>query len=82
LTTGTLSCVAFAVFDAALPGAYPLHAPDEAHALSLVRALRPHANPDDRFLLLVLDDQPVLADALITYGARHELETIRMRGAI
>jgi ribosomal protein S18 acetylase RimI-like enzyme len=74
--------VALAVFDPALPGVYPLHAPDELHALSLLRALRPLARPDARFFLLVIEDQPALTDALIAEGARWERETLRMQGAL
>ncbi len=73
---------AFTVFDPAFPGTYPFRAPDAVHALSLLRALRPFARPDDAHVNMMIENQRELAEALVDSGAQKRLETVFMRGLI
>lgn len=73
---------AFTVFDPAFPGTYPFCAPDVPHALSLLRALRPFARPEDEVVNMMLENQRELAESLIRHGAVKRLETTLMRGAL
>jgi GNAT superfamily N-acetyltransferase len=74
--------LAVCVFDPAFPGAYPFRASDEAHALSLIRALRPHARPEHAVINLVIEAQPEIAQALLAAGAKLRMEILHMRGPI
>lgn len=78
----TPSGSAAAVFDASFPGCNPFRATDAAHALALLRALRPHARPEHAFLNLALEDQHALADALVAAGATPRFEMLKMRAAL
>jgi hypothetical protein len=73
---------ALVVFDPAFPGTFPLRVPDLPHALSLLRALRPHARREDRFILIATEHQEALTDALISVGAIARFEMVSMRGPI
>lgn len=73
---------ALGVFDVGFPGIRPFRAPDLAHALSLLRALRPFAQPEHAFVVVMVEDQPDLAEALLRAGATLRLETTFMRGPI
>lgn len=74
--------VGAAVFDPAFPGAYPFRVARPGHALLLLRALRPHARPEDATLSVVVEDRHDVADALIAAGASLRLEILRMNGAL
>ena len=82
IATGSATRAAVAVFDPAFPGTYPFRAPDLAHALSLLRAFRPHARPEDEVVNMLIENQRELAEALIRTGATKKLETAFMRGSI
>lgn len=73
---------ALAVFDVRFPGIRPFRAPDLAHALSLLRALRPFARPEHASVVAMVEDQGELAEALLRAGATLRLETRFMRGPI
>lgn len=73
---------AVAVFDPVFPGTYPIRAPDLPHVLSLLRALRSHARPEDPFVLIPIENQAEIADALVATGAIQRFEMVFMRGAI
>ena len=76
---------ALAAFDVGFPGVHPFRAPDLAHALSLLRALRPFARlarPEYAFVNVMVEDQPDVAQALLRAGATLRLETTFMRGPI
>jgi len=77
--------VAFAVFSAGFPGAYPFRARDLAATDALVAALaaRVDAAPEGRaYFQLVVEDDEALARALLARGAVHVLEVIVMKGAL
>jgi GNAT superfamily N-acetyltransferase len=73
---------AVAVFDVAFPGIRPLHAPDLPHALSLLRAARPHALPEHDGVNTLVEDQPALAKELLAKGAALRLEALAMGMAL
>jgi GNAT superfamily N-acetyltransferase len=70
------------VFDVGFPGAHPFRASDRTHALSLLRAVRPFARPEDGVLHLMVENHRELADDLVRAGARLKLETVFMRGRL
>jgi ribosomal protein S18 acetylase RimI-like enzyme len=73
--------VALGVFDRGFPGVYPIRAPDGPSALSLIRAFRPHARPEDAIVHVMVEDQPAIAEALLRAGASLKIEVITMDGA-
>lgn len=73
---------ALGVFDVGFPSIRPFRTPDLAHALSLLRALRPFARPEHASVVVMVEDQPDLAEALLRAGATLRLETMFMRGPI
>jgi GNAT superfamily N-acetyltransferase len=75
----TRANVALVVFDVRFPGMHPFRVPDEAHALSLFRALRPRAKPEHAWVQVVIEDNRALTEALTARGARLYLETLAMR---
>ena len=80
--SSTASRSALAVFHPTFPGTSPFRAPDMAHALSLLRVLRPFARPEDAFVHMMAENQPELAEGLIQFGAQKKLETVFMRGPL
>lgn len=80
--SGTAARSALAVFHPAFPGTSPFRAPDMAHALSLLRALRPFARPEDALVHMMIEDQLDLAEGLIRVGATMKIETTFMRGPL
>jgi hypothetical protein len=73
---------ALAAFDPAFPGARPFCAPTRAHALSLLRALRPHAFPEHDENNFLLEDRTELAAALRGAGAKLRFVVQQMHGPI
>jgi ribosomal-protein-alanine N-acetyltransferase len=59
--------VGFAAFDPGFPGVYPLRVTRPALMRPLLEALRPHATQDR--VLLMVEGEPALRDALVTNGA-------------
>ena len=74
--------LAAAVFDTGFPGAYPFRASSEVAALSMLRALRPHAKPSDEIVNIAIMDQPETANVIVARGATVRLETVHMRVAL
>jgi GNAT superfamily N-acetyltransferase len=74
--------LALAVFEPAFPGAHPFRAPTPAHALSLLRALRPFALPEHDHVNFLLEDDAALANALRGSGAILRFEILQMNGPI
>jgi GNAT superfamily N-acetyltransferase len=72
---------AMGVFDRGFPGVYPFHAHDAAHALALLRALRPFA-PENPLVFLMIENQTDLGAALVSAGADLRMETVFMRGPV
>ena len=71
-----------AVFNPSFPGIYPFRAPDMAHTLSLLRAFRPFARPEDAVVHMMIEDHPKIAEGLIQLGATKKIETVFMRGPL
>jgi GNAT superfamily N-acetyltransferase len=82
IATGAGSRASLGVFDPGFPGTYPFRAAETAHALSLLRAFRPFARPEDDVVNMLVENQPELAQGLIRAGATKRLETVLMRGPI
>ena len=57
-------------------------APGVEHALSLLRALKPFARPEDSVINVMVEDHPRLAQDLVRAGATLKLETAFMRGSL
>jgi ribosomal-protein-alanine N-acetyltransferase len=71
---------AFAVFDPAFPGVYPLGAARPEHARPLFDALHPHARAPH--LNIFVEGGEALANALLGGGATLTFEILRMGGAL
>ncbi len=76
------AALGFAGFDPAFPGAYPFRMARPTLAAPLLEALRPHAQPGDAHLRLLVEDDPALAAALREAGASTRLAMHHMTGTI
>jgi GNAT superfamily N-acetyltransferase len=71
-----------ACFDPAFPGAFPFAVARPALAGALLRAVRPHARPDDTQVNLVVEHHDELVGALIAAGAEVRLRLIHYIGPL
>lgn len=71
-----------ACFDPAFPGAFPFAVVRPALAGSLLRAIRPHARPDDPAVDVVIERDAALADALIAAGAELRQRLLHYAGPL
>lgn len=74
--------VGAAVFHPEFPGAYPFRVTRPELAFKLLAALGPYARPQDEIVNVVVEDSPLVADALIAAGATLRLESIHMKGPL
>jgi GNAT superfamily N-acetyltransferase len=72
--------VGAAIFHPHFPGAYPFRVARPALALTLLRAIRPHARPEDVVVNVVVEEDLTIADALLALGASVKLEILHMKG--
>lgn len=71
-----------ACFDPGFPGVFPFCVTRPALAAPLLRALAPHARPDDLALQLVVENDDDLADALTAAGAASRLRLFHYAGPL
>ena len=69
-------------FAPSFPGAYPFRVSRPALALVLLRALAPHARPGDAHLGVMTENQPEVADALVSAGGTSKLDLVHMKGPV
>ncbi|MBL8715649.1 MAG: GNAT family N-acetyltransferase [Myxococcales bacterium] len=74
--------VGFASFDPAFPGAFPFRVATAAHARPLLEALRAHAAPDDDWVSVVVDDGPLVQQALLAAGGEVRLQILHLAGPL
>jgi GNAT superfamily N-acetyltransferase len=74
--------VGAAIFHPDFPGASPFRVARPELALVLLRALRPHARPEDAKLGIVTENQPDVAEALLAAGARLKLDIVHLKGPL
>lgn len=83
LDDGTMgNIVGAAVFHPEFPGAYPFRVTRPELSFKLLAALGPYARPQDEIVNVVVEDSPLVADALIAAGATVRLESIHMKGQL
>ena len=64
------------------PGASPFRVARPELALVLLRALRAYARPEQEQLMVLTEDQPDVAEALLAAGATVRLEAVHLRGPL
>ena len=74
--------VGAAIFHPDFPGAYPFRVARPELALVLLRALRPHARPEDAKLGIMTENQPDVAEALLAAGATLKLDIVHLKGPL
>ncbi len=74
--------VGMAAFQPSFPGAYPFRARSAAVARSLLKAMRPHADPSRDYVQLVFEGAPALAEAFDEAGAWRHLEFVHFSGEV
>ena len=74
--------VGISIFHPDFPGAYPFRVARPELALTLLRALQPHARPGDASVGVVTENQPDVAGALLAAGATLKLDILHMKGAL
>jgi len=74
--------VGAAVFHPEFPGAFPFRVTRPELAFKLLAALGPYARPQDEIVNVVVEDAPLVADALIAAGATVKLEIVHMKGPL
>ena len=81
-TSGTGgSAVGLAAFDPKFPGAFPFRVRDLDAVAPLLSAMRRHV-PTDQHVNLVAEDDPRLAELLISVGASLRDEILHMQGPV
>ncbi|MBS2011951.1 MAG: GNAT family N-acetyltransferase [Deltaproteobacteria bacterium] len=68
----------FACFDPTFPGIYPFRVTTPDLGWPLLASLRPHARPTDELAIVVVENQPSVADELLAAGGMPHLTTVRM----
>jgi hypothetical protein len=70
------------IFHPHFPGAYPFRVTRPELALTLLRAIRPHARPEQTLVNVVVEEDLTIADALGALGAQVKLEILHMKGPL
>jgi GNAT superfamily N-acetyltransferase len=72
----------FAAFDPTFPGATPFYAEGLEDAAALLRAMRPHARPEDADVSATVERDARLVEVLRAHGAITKLEIVRLQGPL
>ena len=71
-----------ACFDPAFPGAFPFAVAQPGLAGAMLRAVRPHARPEDTQVNVVVEHHDALADALVAAGAEVRVRLLHYIGPL